>query len=373
MHTDADQLVTEFVERLDRAGDGPAARDAYREGFRRLCSQLELYPVPGRKASVVFESAARTARNLAAGCLPLGIAVAMHLYPLCVLQCIPLPLLSFARIQRAMLLRAIRSRSLILANAGGERTRGARYRLIARQDAEGIRIDGSFDYMSLASVADVVFFKARLTDSTCTALCAADLRADTVRIGGWRFSGSMRLSDTSSVTFARHLVPHGRYVLVADDEVLRCTSDYQRSWFHLFVAEVYLARLERLHHLWGLRRSVEQIVSLNELSQLREYAIRLLDDFSSGSDVQPLKKTTSAMKLRVSLMAQATMTALRVREDLRPADARQLRSDSSELCYIRSQPTADEIILRSIGVLPEPPWTAQARGRVDPAAPGSYR
>ena len=121
--------------------------------------------------------------------------------------------------------------------------------------------------MSLASVADVVFFKARLADSHETVLCAADLRADTVRIGGWRF-GSMRLSDTSSVTFTRHRVPHGRYVLVADDDVLRCTSDYQRCWFHLFVADVYLARLERLHQVHGLRRSGEQIMSLNERSQL---------------------------------------------------------------------------------------------------------
>ena len=110
---------------MNGAGDGPAARDAYREGFKRLRSQLEMYPVSGRPASVIFESAAETARNLAAGCLPLGIAVAMHLYPLCVLQCIPLPLLSFARFQRAMLLRTIRNRSLILANAGSERTRGA--------------------------------------------------------------------------------------------------------------------------------------------------------------------------------------------------------------------------------------------------------
>jgi hypothetical protein len=85
----------------------------------------------------------------------------------------------------------------------------------------------------------------------------------------------------------------------------------------------------------------------------------LLDDFSSGSDIQPLKKTTSAMKLRVSLMAQSTMTSLRGREDLTPADAQQLRADASELCYIKSQPTADEIILRSIGVLPQPPWTTQ--------------
>lgn len=353
IHTHEDQLVTEFVERMNGTGDGPAAREAYREGFKRLRSQLEMYPVSGRHPSVIFESAAQTARSLAAGCLPLGIAVAMHLYPLCVLQCMPLPLLSFARFQRAMLLRTIRNRSLILANAGGERTRGTDDSLVARADAEGIRIDGTFEYMSLATVADVVLFKARLANSNCTVLCAAELRVDSVRIGGWRFSGSMRLSDTSSVTFARHRVPHGRYVLVADDEVLRCTSDYQRCWFHLFLADVYLARLERLHQVWGLPRSAEQIMSLNELSQLREYALRLLDDFSSGSDIQPLKKTTSAMKLRVSLMAQSTMTSLRDREDLTPADAQQLRADASELCYIKWQPTADEIILRSIGVLPE--------------------
>jgi hypothetical protein len=250
-----------------------------------------------------------------------------------------------------MLLRTIRNRSLILANAGSERTGGADPSLVARQDAEGIRIDGTFEYMSLATVADVVLFKARLADSSSTVLCAADLRADSVRIGDWRFSGSMRLSDTSSVTFAGHRVPHGRYVLLADDEVLRCTSDYQRCWFHLFLAELYLARLERLHDVWGLRRSAEQIVSLNELSQLREYALRLLDDCSSGSDLQPLRKTTSAMKLRVSLMAQEAMASLRDREERTPADARQLRADASELGYIKSQPTADETILRSIGVL----------------------
>lgn len=355
IHTREDRAVTELVERVNGAGDGPAAREAYREGFERLRSQLEMYPVAGRRPSATFESAAKTARTLAASCLPLGIAVAMHLYPLCVLQCLPLPLLSFARFQRAMLLRAIRSRSLILANAGSERTRGTPQCVVARQEAEGLRIDGTFDYVSLATVADVVLFKARLANSDCTALCAADLRGDSVRVGGWKFSGSMRLSDTSAVTFAGHRVPHGHYVLVDEDDVLNCTSDYQRCWFHLFLAEVYLARLERLHHAWDLPRSVEQAMSLNELSRLREYALRLLDDFSPGSDLQPLKKTTSAMKLRVSLMAQSTMVSLHGREGLTPAEAQRLQADAAELSYIKWQPTADEIILRSMGVLPGRP------------------
>jgi hypothetical protein len=355
-HTNEDELVAEFVERMNAAGDGPAAREAYREGFTRLRSQLAVYPVPGRRASVVFESAAKTTRSLAAGCLPLGIAVAMHLYPLCVLQCMPLPLLSFARFQRAMLLRTIRNRALILANAGGERSGGAAHSLVARQEADGVRVDGRFEYMSLATVADVVLFKARLANVEGTVLCAADLRADSVRIGDWKFSGSMRLSDTSSVTFAGHRVPPGRYVLVADDAVLRCSSDYQRCWFHLFLADLYLARLERLHHVWGVPRPAEQVVSLNELSQLRDYALRLLDDFSSGSGVLPLKKATSAMKLRVSLMAQSTMAWMRQRADEVPAEMDQLRADASELGYIKSQPTADETILRSLGVLRQ--WSA---------------
>ena len=353
IHTNEDQLVTEFIARVNGAGDEAAARDAFREGFTRLRSQLEIYPVSGRHASVTFESAAQTARNLAAGCLPLGIAVAMHLYPLCVLQCVPLPLLSFARFQRTMLLRTIRNRSLILANAGGERTRGIQHSVVAHQDADGVRLDGTFEYVSLASVADVVLFVARLANGG-TVLCASDLRVDSVRIGNWKFSGSMRLSDTSSVTFAGHVVPHGRFVLVPDDQVLRCTSDYQRCWFHLFLTELYLARLERLHQVWELRRSAEQVMSLNEVSQLRAYALRLLDDLSSGSDIQPLKKTTSAMKLRVSLMAQSTMASLRRREAATPADTQQLRADANELCYIKSQPTADEVILRSLGVLQQP-------------------
>ncbi|HEV8579600.1 MAG TPA: hypothetical protein VGX68_11025 [Thermoanaerobaculia bacterium] len=352
IRTHEDRAVTELIERVNRAGDGPAAREAYREGFKRLRSQLAMYPVSARRPAVAFESAAKTARSLAASCLPLGIAVAMHLYPLCALQCLPLPLLSFARFQRARLLRAIRNRSLILANAGSERTRGIDHSMAARQDAEGIRIDGTFEYMSLATVADLVLFKAPLANSDRTALCAADLRGDSVRIGDWKFSDSMRLSDTASVTFTGHRIPHGHYVLVADDGALCCTSDYQRCWFHLFLVEIYLARLERLHQIWRLPRSVGQIMSLNELAQLRDYALRLLDDFSIGSDIEPLKRTTSAMKLRVSRLAQSTMAALRGLEAVMPAAAQQLRTDASELCYIKLQPTADEVILRSI-VVPE--------------------
>jgi hypothetical protein len=334
-----DALVTGFLDRMEAAGDGPAARTAYREAFQKLRSEIDLCPVPGRRASVVFESASATVRQLATNCLPLGIAVAMHLYPLCVLQCVPLPVLSVARFQRMLLLRAIRKGSLILANTGSERTRGGGHSVVARSDGNGIRLDGTFEYMSLATVADLALFKAPLADGNRTVLCAADLRADTVHIGDWRFTGSMRLSDTSPVTFVGHRLPRGRYVLVDDDEALHCTSDYQRCWFHLFLADLYLARLERLHVVWQSPRPAEEVMTLNELSQLRLYGLRLLDDFTSGSDIEPLKRATGAMKLRVSLMAQSMMAWLRDRGE-----------DASELRFIKSQPTADDLILRSIGL-----------------------
>jgi len=351
VHIDEDRLVMQFTESVNAAGDEPAARNAYREGFNLLRSQLPMYPVSGPRASAIFESAASTMRLLAARCLPLGMAVAMHLYPLCALQCFPLPLLSPARFKRAMLLRTVRSRSLILANAGSERAKGADQPLVAAQCTDGVRIDGTCEYMSLASVADIVFFKAKLADNDGAVLCAAELRCDSVRIGKWKFSGSMRLSDTSSATFTSHVVPHGRYVLVPRDEGLQCISDYQRCWFHLFLAEMYLARLEHLHRAWGLPRYADHVIGLNEMSRLREYSLHLLDHLSPGADIERLQKTTSALKLRVSLMAQSTVTALHNRDAPTAADRQRLAADAGELGYIKSQPTTDERILRSIGAL----------------------
>ena len=349
VHIGEDQLIAQFIERVNGTADEPAARNAYREGFHLLRSQLPMYPAFGPRASATFESAANTVRILAARCLPLGMAVAMHLYPLCALQCVPLPLLNPARFKRAMLLRTIRNRSLIVANAGSERAHGPDQPLIATPCADGMRVDGTYEYMSLASVADIVFFKAQL-DSDRAVLCAADLGADSVQIGKWKFSGSMRLSDTCSATFSGHVVPHGRYLPVPDNDGLRCISDYQRCWFHLFLAEMYLARLEHLQRLWGLPRSAEHVVSLNEMSRLREYSLHLLDHFSPGADIERLTKTTSALKLRVSLMTQSTVTELRSREARTAADARQLAADASELSYIKSQPTADERILHGLGL-----------------------
>ena len=324
------ELVAQIAMDVSDAADERAARHAYRRSFSRLRPQLQLYP-DGSRPSEVFENAAATVRSLGATCLPLAIAVAMHLYPFCVLQSVPIPLLSIARLKRAMLLRTIRNHSLILANTGSERSTGTTTPPIATKAADGVRIDGRCEYLSLSSVADIVLFKAQLAQSTHVVLCAADLRASSVRIGPWKFSGAMELSDTSAVTFVDHRVPEGHYLIVPDDAGLGCITDYQRSWFHLFIAEIYLARVE---HLGGERTE--------EVTRLRQESLRLLDEFAVGADVEPLVRTTAALKLRVSMITQATAATLR---------SRGLAAEAGGLGYIKSQPTADDKILRGFGAL----------------------
>lgn len=338
VRNDDSLLLAEIAARVSDAADERAARHAYRRAFNQLRSRLSLYPT-GSRPSAVFESAATTARSLSATCLPLAIAVAMHLYPLCVLQCIPIPLLSVARLKRALLLRTIRNRSLLLANTGSERAHSATIPLIATRAADGVRIDGRCEYLSLSSVADIVLFKAQLAGSNHAVLCAADLRASTVHIGQWKFSGPMELSDTSSVTFVGHRVPDGHYLIVPDDAGMGCIADYQRSWFHLFIAEIYLARLEHLHGAWEIPQTAEHAANRSEVSRLRQQSLRLLDDYSMGDDVGPLTRTTVALKLRVSMMSQTTAAALR---------SRGLAAEAGGLGYIKSQPTADHKIPKSL-------------------------
>jgi alkylation response protein AidB-like acyl-CoA dehydrogenase len=195
------ERIAELVAEVGRATDERAWSQAFRLGFGRLGRELQLHPA-GSRASATFASAAATARAVGADCLPLGIALVMHLYPLCALRCVPLPWWSAAHRRRAWLLHAVDRHALILANAGSERAAGAHEPVKLSRTRDGIRIEGTYDYVSLAHVADVVLFSAPLASEGKVLFCAADPRADSVTLGANRFGGSMRLSDTCSVTFA---------------------------------------------------------------------------------------------------------------------------------------------------------------------------
>jgi hypothetical protein len=115
-------------------------------------------------------------------------------------------------------------------------------------------------------------------------------------------------------------------------------AQYQRSWFHLLLAEGYLARVERLHGQWDLPCPVDQLASLNELAQMREYAARLLDEAASPRALNSLVRVSVAIKLRVSLLAQATAAAIK------PFD----ENAAHELGHLRRQPMADDRIVTGL-------------------------
>jgi alkylation response protein AidB-like acyl-CoA dehydrogenase len=313
-------------------------RDEFRRRFARVRAEHDLHPTEHTPAST-FEAAANCACAVAEDCLPLGIAVVMHLYPLGAMRCVPLPWWSVANLRRTLLLRAIDSRSLILANAGSERANGAHAPVKLARRRGGIHVNGTYDYVSLANVADIVLFNAPLAGSDIGLFCAADLRGDAVRIGGSKFAGSMRLSDTCSVAFENQRVPADRCLEVPGVSALHCMAQYQRSWFQLLLGVSYLARIERLRRQWDLPRTPQQIADLNELACLREYALRLLDDAASPGAIESLTRLTAFIKLRVSWLAQTTATALRGVDD----------DSANELRFLRLQPTSDGRILRSIG------------------------
>jgi alkylation response protein AidB-like acyl-CoA dehydrogenase len=331
--------IAALVAGLTNAPDDTAWRSAFRRGFHGLRSQLALHPAERRPAAV-FEAAAQTARHVAERCLPLAIGLVMHLYPLCALRCVPLPWWSVAGMRRSRLLREIDTRKLILANAGSERRTGAHAPVTLTPCPGGLRVDGTYDYVSLADVADLVLFSAPLADSDRTIFCVAELAGPSVRVGPSRFGGSMRLSDTCSVSFQSHRVPPDHFLVVPHEAAHTCMAQYQRSWFQLLLGEAYLARIERLHRRWDLPREGERIASLNELSLLKSYALQLLDDVSRAGALESLSRVTAAIKLRISRHAQATASAIQTRDE----------TAATELGYLQRQPTSDDRILESLRV-----------------------
>jgi hypothetical protein len=337
-----------FVADMSAARTGNEWRQALRRELDRVRLRHALYPPAGAGPAATLESAALTVREIAASCLPLGIALVMHLYPLCALQCAPLPRMSIAGFKRRLLMKIITDHSLIIANAGSERANGAHAPVAITLDGDALRVTGTFEYVSLASVADVVLFSAPLEGGPRTVFCAADLRGDSVHVGESKFPGSMQLSDTRPVTFEGHRVAPGKYLLVADASGARCIFDYQRCWFHLLLVEAYLARIELLQRQWQIATGAEHRMAMNEVSCLREYAARLLDDCRPHGRVDGLTRVTAALKLRVSLMAQSTAGQLRHMAAGAGVAAEALLTDANELGYMRLQPTSDERILRSL-------------------------
>jgi len=301
----------------------PAApREGFAARFEQVRANMDLHPVACRPSDT-FAAAANTAGGVAADCLPLGIGLVMHLYPFCAMQHVPLPWLGMAVFKRASLLRNIRENEWIVANAGSERAADRPPEVTATLLPDGVRLDGTFEYVSLASVADFLLFKAPLDDGG-VAFCAADLSGPGVAAGPARFSGTMSLSDTRSVHFHGHVVPRARSIITTQAGPMQWMACYQRVWFHLLLAEVHLARIEKLHVVHGLSSAVERSFAMREMTWLRDYALRLLDELRLGDDVEKLAQVARELKSRAGTLARDTA------ESIMPIDP----PSSAELGYL---------------------------------------
>ena len=156
--------------------------DAFGHGFE-LRAELNLHPAEST-AAATFAAAAQTARSVAADCLPLGIAIVMHLYPLCALRCVPLPWWSAANLQAHPAPACHRPP---LADPRQCRQRARRRRACAR-DAD------AHCAVAFASTAPMNTCRSRTSPTSCCSarrspaataamFCAADLHGDSVRIG----------------------------------------------------------------------------------------------------------------------------------------------------------------------------------------------
>jgi hypothetical protein len=312
-------------------------REAWRIAFAQLRREVNLHPT-GDSPSAVFEAAAQALRPVAAEHLPLAMGLVMHVYPLCALRGVPLPWWSAANHRRQRLLRAVDRQQWILGNAGSERVAGAQAPVRVTRSREGVRIDGTFDYVSLANVADLVLFSAPL-DGTASLFCIASLAGDTVRIGTPRFSGTTRLADTCPVAFHNHLVREDCCVVVPSESALGCMTRYQRSWFQLLACDAHLARLEHLRQRWQVARTPDAVASSRELCLLRDFSLRLLDEAARPAAIDELARVAASMKLRVSWHCQAMAAAI----------SRWDAAAAAELGYLRRQPLSDDRILLDIG------------------------
>lgn len=305
--------------------------------------RVNLHPAAATPAAT-FEAAAATVSSIAADSLPLGVGITMHLYPLCALRWVHLKWWTPAALHRAWLLRHIDRNGLILANAGSERGAGAHTPVTLTRERGGVRVNGQYDYVSLANAADLVFFASPLSSpgTDCNVFCMAETNPQTMRVGPSKFAGRMGLSDTCSLRFENHLLAFGQYAIVPSEASLSCTTQYQRAWFHLLMSEAYLARLDRLREVWSLPLSEQDLASRHEVALMRGYALRLLNEATSPARVDALARATASLKLRVSWMAQSTAEALREFDE----------ESAGELLFLKRQPTSDDRIIRSLSSQP---------------------
>ncbi len=205
-------------------------------------TSLPFLPCVTEDPATLYDNCFAALHALGARSIPLGVALAMHLYMLCALASIPLTE-EKPRSRRRRFLQLVADRKLIVANSGSDslyRSDNAdKSATRAVRCPDGLLVTGHKTFVSLATVADVLMFTAEMEETGVVALYTALKDNPCIRLGDSPFGEAMESSGTRSVTF--------RGLRLSEDNVVSgvvvehiAAHRFQRAWFQALIPAVYL-------------------------------------------------------------------------------------------------------------------------------------
>lgn len=179
----------------------------------------------------------------------IGVGLAMHMYFLAALATYPLPPAQELDDRRRFFLANVLSGRWLIANSGPD----AHGSPVVAQDRDGAYlIHGAKRFMSLAHVADVMFFTGHL-DSGLPCAFVTPLTLSGLRIGAPSFGHRLSDADTHQLRFDDAILPCS--ALIASGSDLSSMNLFQRSWFQSLIAAPYLGAASRALDLAHSRTS----------------------------------------------------------------------------------------------------------------------
>jgi alkylation response protein AidB-like acyl-CoA dehydrogenase len=209
---------------------------------RAKTTNLPFLPCANDDPKTIHDNCFTALYALGTHSIPLGVALAMHLYMLCALATLPLTE-EEPYTRRQHFLRHVAAQKLIIANSGSDslhRSDNAdKSATRAIRRPSGLIVTGHKTFVSLATVADLLMFTAELDQHGVVSLFTALKDNPLIHLGDSPFGEAMDPSGTRSVDFQDLRLPEDS--IVTSGHVDHLTAHcFQRAWFQALIPAVYL-------------------------------------------------------------------------------------------------------------------------------------
>lgn len=117
---------------------------------------------------------------------------------------------------------------------------------LARREGNGVRVNGTAAYASLATEADLLILLTELENEGFAFVMTPSVRDNpAVEIGAYLFPSAMLDSDTRSITFHDLWRPSEAVIAVAQSEVAGSLIPFEMAWHQLLIPTLYLGAAAR--------------------------------------------------------------------------------------------------------------------------------